>query len=93
MGLSSLAFLPFIPTKCRFCFLYFTDSLSPFCNYNHEHQNNRMFPCDIIIELKNLHTSLTMSILINVPFYRASDTENIKNDQEQDYQTTMNILL
>lgn len=34
-----------------------------------------------------------MYILINVPFYSASDTENIKNDQEQDYQTIMNILL
>lgn len=34
-----------------------------------------------------------MYILINVPFYSASDTENTKNDQEQDYQTIMNILL
>lgn len=34
-----------------------------------------------------------MFILINVPFYSASDTENIKNNQEQDYQTIRNILL
>lgn len=34
-----------------------------------------------------------MYILINVSFCSESDTENIKNDQEQDYQTIMNILL
>ena len=34
-----------------------------------------------------------MYILINVSFCSESDTENIKNDQEQDYQTIMDILL
>ena len=34
MGLGSLAFLPFIPTKYHFRFLYFADLLSPFCNHN-----------------------------------------------------------
>lgn len=34
-----------------------------------------------------------MYILINVSFCSESDTENIKNDQQQDYQKIMNILL